>query len=56
MTATAMTGLEKVAVLLRGMPAEVLDKVMKHLDPRHAGLVKAELAKLDKRKDLGQRL
>lgn len=51
-----MTGLEKVAVLLKSLPAPVVEKVMRHLDARHAGLLSAELAKVDKRADLPQRL
>ena len=51
-----MSGLQKVAVLLKSMPGEVVDKVMRLLDPRHAGLVSAELAKLAEQKDLGQKL
>jgi flagellar motor switch protein FliG len=56
MTAPALTGLQKVAVLLKSMPRDVVDKVLRHLDVRHAGLVAAELAKLDEQKELGQKL
>jgi flagellar motor switch protein FliG len=56
MTAPTMTGLEKVAVLLKSLPAEVVNKVMRHLDSRHAGLVSSALAKLNERKDLDQSL
>jgi flagellar motor switch protein FliG len=47
MASLTMTGLEKVAVLLKKLPPEVVDKVMRHLDPRHAGMVWSQLAKLD---------
>jgi flagellar motor switch protein FliG len=59
MAAPSMTGLEKVAVLLKKLPQEVVDKVMRHLDPRHAGMVWSQLAKLDEQKaqnDLTQQL
>jgi flagellar motor switch protein FliG len=56
MTAPAMTGLEKVAVLLKSLPGDVVQKVMRHLDSRHAGLVQSELAKLNEQDDLNQRL
>ena len=56
MTTLAMTGLEKVAVLLKSLPSEVSEKVMRHLEPRHASLVSAALANLDKRSDLNQNL
>jgi flagellar motor switch protein FliG len=45
MTANAHNGVEKVALLLQSLPKEVVDKVMQHMDARHAGLVKAELSK-----------
>ncbi len=51
-----MTGLEKVAVLLKSLPAPIADKVMRHLDARHASLLRAELAKVDKHADLPQKL
>ncbi len=47
MATLTMTGLEKVAVLLKKLPPEVVDKVMRHLDPRHAGMVWSQLSKLD---------
>jgi flagellar motor switch protein FliG len=56
MTPPSLTGLQKVAVLLRSLPKDVVDKVLRHLDPRQAGLVSSELAKLDEQKDLGQKL
>jgi flagellar motor switch protein FliG len=56
MTAPALTGLQKVAVLLKSLPTEVVDKVLRHLDPRQAGLVSSELAKLDEQQDLAQKL
>src|SRR5438128_5313084 len=56
MTAQLMSGLEKVAVLLKSLPVKVMDKVMRHLEPRHAALVRSELAKLDKQGDLNRKL
>lgn len=43
-----MTGLEKVAVLLRSLPAPAVEKVLRHMDARHASLIAAELEKLKK--------
>ena len=51
-----MTGLEKVAVLLKSLPTPVVDKVMRYLDARHAGLLSAELAKVAKQADLPHKL
>jgi flagellar motor switch protein FliG len=55
-SAPSLTGLEKVAVLLKGLPQEAADKVMRHLDPRHAGLISSELNKLDNLGDFRQKL
>ena len=47
MTAKSMTGLEKAAVLLKSLPGEVMDKVLRRLmDSRHAGVIRTELEKL----------
>src|SRR4051812_14982067 len=51
-----MTGLEKVAVLLRSLPPGVVDKVLRHLEPRQAGLVMAEVARLHDDSDLNKGL
>ena len=46
MTAKSLTGLEKAAVLLKSLPAAVVDKVLKHMDAKQAGILVAELEKL----------
>ena len=56
MTAKSLTGLEKAAVLLKSLPAAVVDKVMKHMDARHAGILAAELEKLKQDSELSSKL
>ncbi len=53
MAAKSLTGLEKAAVLLKSLPAAVVDKIMRHMDAKHAGIVGAELEKLKKDSQLG---
>ncbi len=52
MAIDSMNGLEKAAVLLHSLPAEIVEKVLYHMDPRKAGLVKSILAKVQERPDL----
>lgn len=46
MGAKSLTGLEKAAVLLKSLPAAVVDKVLQRLDVKHAASLSAELEKL----------
>src|SRR5438132_1458287 len=56
MSALSLTGLEKVAVLLKNLPTQVVEKVMRHLDPHHARVVSSALAKLRDQGDLNHTL
>ena len=56
MSVQTMTGLEKVAVLLKSLPGELVDKVMVHLPPKQAGLIAAEMEKLKTDAGLGGKL
>lgn len=52
MSATPISGLEKAAMLLKSLPASVVDKVLARMDARQANLLKAEIAKVSGRADL----
>ncbi len=56
MATLAMSGLEKVALLLKRLDPDVVTKVLRFLDPRHAGLVQTQMAKLDSQGDLSQKM
>jgi flagellar motor switch protein FliG len=56
MAEKSLTGLEKAAVLLKSLPASVVDKIMRHMDAKHAGIVGAELEKLSKDSQLGAKM
>jgi len=47
-----MTGLEKVALLMKSLPGEVVEKVLRHMEPGKAGRVNSALAEVGKRPDL----
>ena len=47
-----LSGLEKVALLMKSLPAEVVDKVLRHMDPAKAGRVATAVADVSKRTDL----
>ena len=51
-----MSGLEKAAVLLHSLPAEIVEKVLHHMDPRQADLIKSILVKVKERPDLKELL
>ena len=51
----SLTSLEKVAVLLKSLPGDLADKVTRHLEPRHAGLIGVEIAKLKNDAGLDQK-
>jgi len=51
-----LTGLEKVAILLKSLPADVADKVLKQMTPRHAKLIRSEVEKVGKRPDFKEAL
>lgn len=52
MSAMTMTGIEKAAVLLHSLPAEVVEKVLKHMNAQQAKLLTSVLAKVRERSDL----
>jgi flagellar motor switch protein FliG len=56
MAEKSMTGLEKAAVLLKSLPASVVDKIMRHMGAKQAGIVGAELEKLSKDSQLGAKM
>lgn len=54
MASRQLTGLEKAAVLLKNLPADAMEKVLKHLSPKNANLLNAELTKIEKWTDLDE--
>jgi flagellar motor switch protein FliG len=49
-----LSGLQKAALLLKSLPARVVDRVLQHMKPEQAALIKAEIARVSARKDLDQ--
>jgi flagellar motor switch protein FliG len=52
MATRQLTGLEKAAVLLKCLPTEAVEKVLKHLSPKNSSLMTSELTKVDRWPDL----
>jgi flagellar motor switch protein FliG len=52
MSDNPLSGLEKVALLMKSLPAEVVDKVLRHMDPVKGERVKSAVAEVSKRTDL----
>jgi flagellar motor switch protein FliG len=42
----SMTGLQKVAVLLKSLPSGMVDKVLKHMDPRQSKMLAGEVSRM----------
>jgi flagellar motor switch protein FliG len=56
MPVKSMSGLEKAAVLLKSLPAEVMDKVLRRMNSQHAGVIRTELQKLKQDSQLSSKL
>lgn len=51
-----MTGMQKLAVLLRSLPAETVDKVLRHMDPRQSKTIAGEVTKVADDPELAEKL
>src|SRR4051794_20125620 len=52
MSGKNLNGLDKAAVLLKSLPAKVVEKVLSHMDAPQAMLIRAALVKIGERTDL----
>ena len=51
-----MSGLQKIALLLKSLPKETVDKVLKHMDPRQGNMLVSEISKLANDPKLAEKL